>query len=193
VFPGRELQKAQTPEGLRDGWVAVQSAWQETVAGTPPDLVDAHVADDRPDLHRCRRDGLRHVDLPRRPAGLRGDPRGARRTTRWLGDLLTTRGWPGRALADEDGAQAAFLLAQHADHAPALQQAFLDALREAVDQGDASPAHLAYLEDRVRVHAGLPQLYGTSSSTRCHRRHCSRPAVSHAHRGNHSADIQTWT
>ena len=25
----------------------------------------------------------------------------------------------------------------------------------------ASPAHLAYLEDRVRVHAGQPQLYGT--------------------------------
>lgn len=41
-FPGRELQKAQTPEGLREGWVAVQSAWQETVVGTPPDLVDAH-------------------------------------------------------------------------------------------------------------------------------------------------------
>ena len=45
-FPGRELQKAQTPEGLRDGWVAVQSAWRETVAGTPPDLVDAHVEDE---------------------------------------------------------------------------------------------------------------------------------------------------
>ena len=42
-FPGRELQKAQTPEGLREGWIAVQSAWQTTVAGTPPDLVDAHV------------------------------------------------------------------------------------------------------------------------------------------------------
>jgi hypothetical protein len=42
-FPGRELQKAQTPDGLRQGWVAVQSAWQTTVAGTPPDLVDAHV------------------------------------------------------------------------------------------------------------------------------------------------------
>ena len=42
-FPGRELLKAQTPEGLREGWVAVQSAWQTTVAGTPPDLVDAHV------------------------------------------------------------------------------------------------------------------------------------------------------
>lgn len=42
-FPGRELQKAQTPEGLRDGWVAVQAAWQDTVTGTPPELVDAHV------------------------------------------------------------------------------------------------------------------------------------------------------
>lgn len=45
-FPGRELQKAQTPEGLREGWVAVQSAWQETVADAPPDLVDAHVEDE---------------------------------------------------------------------------------------------------------------------------------------------------
>lgn len=45
-FPGRELQKAQTPEGLREGWVAVQAAWQETVAGTPQNLVDAHVEDE---------------------------------------------------------------------------------------------------------------------------------------------------
>jgi hypothetical protein len=45
-FPGRELQKAQTPEGLLEGWVAVQSAWQTTVAGTPPTLVDAHVEDE---------------------------------------------------------------------------------------------------------------------------------------------------
>lgn len=45
-FPGRELQKAQTPDGLREGWVAVQSAWQTTVAGTPADLVNAHVEDE---------------------------------------------------------------------------------------------------------------------------------------------------
>ncbi|MFT4218544.1 MAG: DinB family protein [Micropruina sp.] len=45
-FPGRELQKAQTPEGLREAWVAVQAAWQETVAGTPRELVDAHVEDE---------------------------------------------------------------------------------------------------------------------------------------------------
>jgi hypothetical protein len=45
-FPGRELQKAQTPEGLREGWVAVQSAWQATVTATPQHLVDAHVEDE---------------------------------------------------------------------------------------------------------------------------------------------------
>ncbi|MFN8194205.1 MAG: DinB family protein [Nocardioidaceae bacterium] len=45
-FPGRELQKARTPEGLREGWVAVQAAWGETVTGTPPELVDAHVEDE---------------------------------------------------------------------------------------------------------------------------------------------------
>ncbi|GAA0577824.1 DinB family protein [Paractinoplanes ferrugineus] len=45
-FPGRELQKAQTPEGLREGWAAVRAAWQTTVADTPPDLVDAHVEDE---------------------------------------------------------------------------------------------------------------------------------------------------
>ena len=45
-FPGRELQKAQTPEGLREGWVAVQAAWQETVTSTPPELRDAHVEDE---------------------------------------------------------------------------------------------------------------------------------------------------
>ncbi|UAL30043.1 DinB family protein [Nocardioides rotundus] len=45
-FPGRELQKAQTPEGLREGWEAVQAAWAETVTATPAELVDAHVEDE---------------------------------------------------------------------------------------------------------------------------------------------------
>jgi hypothetical protein len=81
--------------------------------------------------------------------------------TRWLGELLTRRGWPGRTVVGEDGAQAAWLLAQHAGQDPILQRAFLEALRDAAASGEASPAHLAYLEDRVRVHDGRSQLYGT--------------------------------
>jgi len=81
--------------------------------------------------------------------------------TRWLRELVEARGWPGRTLAGEDGAGAAWLLAQHADRDPVRQRAFLDALRGAVEQGEASRANLAYLEDRVRVNAGRLQLYGT--------------------------------
>jgi hypothetical protein len=81
--------------------------------------------------------------------------------TRWLADVVSARGWPGRTTAGEDGAAAAWLLAQHADRDPARQQRYLDALRGAAGQGEASPSHLAYLEDRVRVNAGRPQLYGT--------------------------------
>jgi hypothetical protein len=81
--------------------------------------------------------------------------------TRWLADRVASRGWPGRAVAGEDGATAAWLLAQHADRDPELQRTFLEALRGAVADGDASPGNLAYLEDRVRVADGRPQLYGT--------------------------------
>jgi uncharacterized protein DUF6624 len=80
---------------------------------------------------------------------------------RWLAGVLATRGWPGRTMVGEDGAEAAWLLAQHADRDPEQQRAFLEALRGAVADGEASPANLAYLEDRVRVADGRPQLYGT--------------------------------
>ena len=45
-FPGRSLRNAQDVEGLREGWVAVQAAWAETVAATPQELRDAHVPDE---------------------------------------------------------------------------------------------------------------------------------------------------
>jgi hypothetical protein len=76
-----------------------------------------------------------------------------------LAELIARHGWPGRTLVGEDGAHAAWLLAQHAD--PQSQPIFLDLLRAAVAAGEASARDLAYLEDRVRVHAGQPQRYGT--------------------------------
>jgi hypothetical protein len=79
--------------------------------------------------------------------------------TRWLAELTGHVGWPGRTLAGEDGAHAAWLLAQHADHEH--QRTFLELLRAAVEAGQASAKDLAYLEDRVRLHDGRPQRYGT--------------------------------
>ena len=79
--------------------------------------------------------------------------------TAWLTELTARRGWPGRTLVGKDAAHTAWLLAQHAD--PESQRAFLDLLRAAVAAGEASPRDLAYLDDRVRMHDGQPQLYGT--------------------------------
>lgn len=81
--------------------------------------------------------------------------------TAWLAELVAARGWPGRSLVGDDGASAAWLLAQHADRRPHLQRVFLERLRAAVAEGEAFERELAYLEDRQRVNAGRPQLYGT--------------------------------
>jgi hypothetical protein len=70
-------------------------------------------------------------------------------------------GWPGIATVGAEAAHAAWVLAQHADRRPQVQRAFLEALRGAVAEGDADRKDLAYLEDRVRVNAGRPQVYGT--------------------------------
>ncbi|GLW09476.1 hypothetical protein Misp01_46050 [Microtetraspora sp. NBRC 13810] len=75
--------------------------------------------------------------------------------------ILDEHGWPGWALVGEDGAQAAWLLIQHADLNLPLQRRGLALMQKAVDDGDADPSDLAYLVDRVRVAEGRPQVYGT--------------------------------
>jgi hypothetical protein len=82
-FPGRELQKAQTPDGLREGWVAVQSAWHTTVADTPPKLVDAHVEDEW-----SLAQTLRHLILAT-DAWLRGGILGMQQPFHPIGQIFT--------------------------------------------------------------------------------------------------------
>ncbi|MFD8423528.1 DUF6624 domain-containing protein [Streptomyces sp. NPDC059466] len=81
--------------------------------------------------------------------------------TAWLKEVIFELGWPGIALVGERGADAAWLIAQHADLDPAFQRRALELLKAAVEAEDASPRHLAYLTDRVLVAAGGPQVYGT--------------------------------
>ena len=48
-----------------------------------------------------------------------------------------------------EGADAAWLLAQHADAANEARRAWLPRLEAAVESGDADPRHLAALVDRI--------------------------------------------
>ncbi|MGY1713488.1 DUF6624 domain-containing protein [Geodermatophilus sp. SYSU D01106] len=92
------------------------------------------------------------------------DPEGDAARTERLAQILDEHGWPGRDLVGEDGAEAAWAIAQHSDLDPAFQQRALELLRAAVDEGRASPGDLAYLTDRVAANTGQPQTYGTQVS-----------------------------
>ncbi len=67
--------------------------------------------------------------------------------------------WPGFRMVDVDGEHATWLIVQLGD--VDLQRRCLDHLEVAVDQGDAPPAHLASLADRLDLADGRPQTYGT--------------------------------
>ena len=84
----------------------------------------------------------------------------------WLRQVITDVGWPGKSLVGEDGAQAAWLLAQHADSDPAFQRRCLDLLTTAAERGEATIVQQAYLTDRVLLHEGKPQEYGTQAIAR---------------------------
>jgi hypothetical protein len=58
----------------------------------------------------------------------------------------------------------AWLLVQHADHDRAFQRTCLALLR-AQPPEEVDARNIAYLEDRVRVGEGRPQLYGTQFHT----------------------------
>ncbi|MEU2269798.1 DUF6624 domain-containing protein [Streptomyces olindensis] len=81
--------------------------------------------------------------------------------TAWLKQVIEKHGWPGIALVGEQGADEAWLLAQHADRAPGFQRQVLALLRDALEAEDVLPRHFAYLTDRVLVAAGELQVYGT--------------------------------
>jgi hypothetical protein len=78
----------------------------------------------------------------------------------WLQRVVEERGWPGRSLVGPDGAHNAWLLAQHAPDLD-FQVRCRDLVAAAVDTGEATPAQLAYLDDRVRMRQGRAQRYGT--------------------------------
>jgi hypothetical protein len=86
--------------------------------------------------------------------------------TRWMKALVTAHGWPGISQIGTEGGGNAWLLVQHADQDVDFQEHCLALLRDAVIGGEADPRTLAYLEDRVAMHRGRPQRYGTQFRSR---------------------------
>lgn len=69
--------------------------------------------------------------------------------------------WPGLREVGPDGADAAWMLAQHADRENDRRRGWLPLLEAAVATGDADPRHLATLTDRIAAVDRAPQRFGT--------------------------------
>jgi len=75
--------------------------------------------------------------------------------------IIAAHGWPGASLVAEDGAQAAWRIAQHAIGEPDFMRRCRALLDEAGSRGEVPRWQFATIDDRIRVFEGRPQRYGT--------------------------------
>lgn len=83
------------------------------------------------------------------------------RNNRRIQAIISVHGWPGMSLVGEAGADASWLVVQHAVLEPDFQERCIALLEKAVRAGEAKGFHLAMLHDRVLVRQGKPQIYGS--------------------------------
>ena len=76
--------------------------------------------------------------------------------------LIDKYGWLGPDVVGRDGNTTLFMVIQHSNLN--IQEKYLPLMRHAVQTGDANPASLALLEDRVALRQGKKQLYGSQLS-----------------------------
>jgi hypothetical protein len=77
--------------------------------------------------------------------------------------IIDEHGWTGKSLVGADGAEAAWLIAQHAISLPEFSRKCLKLLETAVSEGEAEAWQAAFLQDRIAFFEGKPQKYGTQS------------------------------
>jgi len=74
-----------------------------------------------------------------------------------LKEIIAEYGWPTNSLVGKDGAQAAWILAQHADGDREFQINVVRMMEPLIEKGEASKVDYAYLYDRTHY----PQRFGT--------------------------------
>lgn len=85
----------------------------------------------------------------------------------FLQQLLQRDGWVDRNVYGNKTSSQAWLLAQHADSAPEIQQQVLARMQPLLDNNRVKRANYAYLWDRVAINAGRKQRYGTQPIWEC--------------------------
>lgn len=78
-----------------------------------------------------------------------------------LRELIAEYGWPDEAIAGKDGAEAAWIIVQHAIGEPEFQRQMLRLLQACADTNRVPRWHAAYLEDRISMYEGRAQRFGT--------------------------------
>jgi hypothetical protein len=146
------------------------------VAPAPAVVTHPEIRDELADLfrrdQRARKDMIRAINAA--PAPPEGEPYHPtampavravvaidNEAADYLETVLNEHGWPTTAMVGPEGANAAWLIAQHADRRPALQKRALALMTDAAAAGQAPTDKLAYLTDRVLVADGQPQRYAT--------------------------------
>jgi hypothetical protein len=106
------------------------------------------------------RDALAKAVATRDTAVIFASMRADSARTRWLRAEIAERGWPLRAVVGDTAARAAWLILQHSPDT-AWQASMLPTLEQLGRRGEIPLPDVALLTDRVRVHRGQRQLYGS--------------------------------
>jgi len=81
--------------------------------------------------------------------------------TAWLKKVIDDYGFVDLTHFDKKTVEGVWLLAQHADHDSAWQKEFFGMAKKSCEQGKFPKKYLAFLEDRISVHEGRCQKFGT--------------------------------
>ncbi|WP_407179297.1 DUF6624 domain-containing protein [Bradyrhizobium sp. STM 3562] len=101
-----------------------------------------------------------------------------------LRSIIQEHGWPHDALVGPEGAEAAWLIAQHSIGEPDFMRCCRALLDEASSLGRVPRWQLAYIDDRIRVFEGKPQRFGTQIDL--------RPEGPQAHELEDASQVDAW-
>jgi len=127
-------------------------------AGWSPALADTLLRLGRED--QAGREGLARAAAAGDTATLRQSLRDDSARSVWLRRVVRAHGWPTRASTPDSAGGAAWLILQHTPFY-AWQEEMLPTLQVLAARGALPPGELALFTDRVLVHRGQPQRYGT--------------------------------